>query len=517
MITLAQIGPKQLRRMVEEQQKAEPFAQLDDESMAGRVRRRGAMALSRKGLAAAKLLVDRNQHRDLIEAHVRQAYDSDHVRGEITKHIDELKNLLRQVADRIALCYHRPPTRQIRGIADDQAAKFLAAYRESCFDLKAERWNRYALILGVIHVLPRYEDGRLQWLCVTPDISDVVHDPDGEAEPSILVYETKSHGAARIAVDAERWWWLSEAWEVLHDEPHGLGMRPWVAVRWAEPPESDYWDRGHGVDLLKGTLELGRVYAHARWIRKNWAKKLVTVHTGANVHVPANQNMSANDPVEFKGDGIAEIDVHDLVVTMEPFRAEMAEIVESVLEGWGLPANVVDFATGSAEDAANVFGPAAIAKHDALTKIRDRQVKQFEEVELQLAVRAGALLRMHGRIALTDEQIRTGFRVRHAPMTFADHPKARTETYTAQMKLGQTNPYDIYMLENPGVTFEEALEYVDDNIKLRAKFYELWISSNMHLDPEDDLRTAAELNGKLGGQSKGTNANNDEDQENDDQ
>lgn len=492
MLLLSKLGAQGLRKMLEDQQRAEPFGE-DTGGLAGQVRQRSA--LSRKGMAAAKLLVDRQRHRHLLEAHVYSFYESQNVREGIAKHVDVLKNLQRMVTNRIALCYHRPPSRRISTVSDKQASLFNRAYLEARTDLCAERWNRYALFLGVVHVLPRYENGRLRWITVTPDHSDVLFDPVGEEEPSILVYESQSHGAKWIAVDAERWWWIDKDWRVLIDEEHFLGMRPWVPIRWQEPPEADYWDQGHAEDLYQGTLELARVYAHARWIRKHWAKKLTTVHTGDNVNTPANQNMSANDPVVFEGSGQVSIEVHDMEVSMEHFQAEMREIVESVLEQYGLPAEVVDF------DASKP-SPDRLIKHDALAKIRDQQVKQFERFELELALRANAILRRHGRTAITDEQLQDGFRVRFARMTFADHPKDRMATYHEQLKLGLTNPYEIFMLENPGTTFDEALEEVDENVELRAKFYEQWIANNMNLDPADDLRTAAQLNGKVGGQSK---------------
>lgn len=510
MLLLKDLGAEGLRKKLEEQQRAEPFG-VESYGLAGQVRHQSA--LSRKAKAAAKLQVDAQRHKHLIEAHVLKYYDSEEIRTEVVRHVDLLKNLQRQVTNRVALCYHRPPSRTIRGVDDDQVVALLAAYREAKTDVQAERWNRYAFFLSVVHVLPRYEHGRLCWVTVTPDKADVLFDPIGELEPSILVYETKSHGAKRIAVDSERWWWIGSDWKIAHEEVHGLGMRPWVAIRWQHPPESDYWDEGAGQDLYDGTLELGRVYAHARWVRKHWSKKTATVHKGENVHLPENQNMSANQPVMFHGPGQSKVEVHDTIVEIAGFKAEMREITESVLEGYGLPANVVDFSTGSTEDAANVFSPAKINQNEALVKLRDQQVKHFDDAEIELAVRAVALLRRAGRLAITEEQVRSGFRCRHAPMTFADHPAARVKTAKEQMSIGATNPYEFYMMEHPGVTFEEAREYVDKNVELRAEFYDLWIASNMNLDPSDDLRTAAQLNGKMGGQSKSNNTNESEERQ----
>lgn len=504
MLTLEKLGPEGLRDELDAQRKADAMgveAETGEYNIAGRLRIGAAM--SRKGSAKARLAIEAQRHVPLIRAHILKYYETQEIRNEIIGHVDSLKNLQRQVTNRVAIAYNRPPARTLRGVPQEQEAKFRAAYKAAKTDSLAEKWNRYAFFLSVVHVLPRYESGRLRWVTVLPDSADVLFDPDGEDEPSILLYETRSHGAAYVAVDSERWWWIAKDWTIKHEEPHHMGMRPWVALRWQEPPEDDYWDRGAGQDLLDATLELGRVYAHARWVRKNWAKKLTTLHTGNTVHIPENQNLGANQPVKFEGSGQALLQVHDTIVGMSEFQAEMREIVESICEAYGLPSNLIDFATRSTEDAANAFGPAKVNGHDALVKIRDQQIKHFDAAEVELAVRGGAVLRAHGELALSEEQIREAFRCRFGALTFADHPKARVETLQAKMAVAHANPYDEYMLENPSVTLEEAMEEVDRNVELRARLYRKFVTENVPMDPSNDLKTAAQLNGQIGGQQSG--------------
>ena len=339
MLLLRQLGPDALRRELE-RQRAEEMQGLDygedPNAIAGQIRRQSGNPLVRKAAASARLLVDAQRHRHLIEAHVLAHYKDETIREEILAHVNTLKNLQRKVTNRVAVAYHRPPARTLEGVDEGQAKRLLSAYRRAGTDIKAEQWNRQAFFLSVVHVIPRIEDGELTWVTVLPNVADVLFDAAGEREPSILVFEAKSNGAKYIAVDSERWWWLSEGWEVLIEEEHRMGMRPWWAIRWEDNPDGDYWNRGAGQDLFDGTMEVARVYAQMRWTRKHWSKRLMSLHLGENVEAPENQNLGSNQPVQFRGDGQANLQVHDTVVPVGHFIEEMREIENSVYEAYGL-------------------------------------------------------------------------------------------------------------------------------------------------------------------------------------
>lgn len=485
---LRQLGPDGLRRALDEQRK-------QDDSTA------------RKQEAMERVLIDEQRHKHLIRAHICRHYKNLEIRNDILIHVDGLKNLLRQVSDQVAVAYDRAPSRSLRGVDSETERKFLAAYREAEADVVFGQVNRQCFYLGVVFVLPRIEDGRLTLTTVTPDIADVLFDPAGAREPAILVYESHSHGARHVAVDAERWWWLDKDWQIVAEEEHGLGQVPWVEWRWRPRPRGDYWDRGQGSELQDGTLEIGRIWAHTKWVRKHNSKKLAHIHAGENVAIPEGQNASANQPMFTRGEGEAEITVHDLIVPVGEFIAEMRELTESVLESYGLPVNLVDFSTASTQDAANAFTPAGVNKQAALDRVRSKSIASFDASEGKLAIRIAALLRSVGRLSLTEEQVRESFRCRYAQLTWADHPKERMGTAKAQMELGQTDPYELYCAENPGVTYAEAVEYVDAHVEARAKFYQHYVQSGLPLDPADDLKTPAQLAGKLGGMTRAENAN----------
>jgi hypothetical protein len=473
---------------------------LIDDQQGPRVQCGSAMSLLADGSEMARklafeqrLLVLRQRHVLLLRLYVARFYATPSIRDGILQHIDTLKNLLKMTTDAIAVAYTVPPSRSLRDIPDEQQRAFLEAYREGDVDLHAEQWNRYAFALNVVHVVPRWENGELTFTTVLPHNADVVFDPAGEREPSILVWGTRSHGASYIAADSEQFQWLDSEYRVLYREPHNLGMRPWVAWRWEAAPEDDYWNRGAGQDLLDGTLKVARIYAQMNWVRKTHSKKLLHIHTGEATSVAENQQLQAEAPFATEGNDAATLTVHDVIVATDEFQKEMREVAESVLEAYGLPGNAIDFNTESTK------------LHEALVKIRNKQVKMFERAELQLALRVNVLLRQAGRSTLTDAQIKQAFRIKHAPLSSTDpgFMKARMEAAKAQMELGQTDPYLIYQQDNPECTEQEARENVGQHVENRAEFYRTWVEHNMPLDPANDLRTAAQLNGAIGGTLSG--------------
>jgi hypothetical protein len=197
-------------------------------------------------------------------------------------------------------------------------------------------------------------------------------------------------------------------------------------------------------------------------------------------------------------------------VTPYDFMAEMAEIVETVLEEYGLPATTVDFNQRGSEDATNTHGPAQVRQHDALAKVRARQVKQFEHAEQELAYRLAVLLRQRGALSVDADAVRRAFRVQFAPLSFADHPKVKAESAKLAIELGQTNVYEIYQADHPGLTEDEARDAVLHNIEVRSEFVQLLINHNVSVDPATDGKTLAQVNGMVGGVKSGESRNDDD-------
>lgn len=474
MITLRQLGPQGLRRLLEYQR-----AQED-------MHFEGGWSARRAGFAA-RMLIDHERHRHLILQRIAQVYETAEARYAIGKHVDRRRNLLKKMADRVAIAYEQPPSREVKGVAEYRQRAFLAAYKEARTSLEAVAWGRDAWIANVVHVLPRIEDGKLQWVTIRPHAAEVIFDPAGEAKPSILLYETRSRGATMVAVDGERWWWLTEAFEVVADEEHAMGPRPWGEFRTAQPPEDDYWDRGRGQQLVDATLEIARISAHMAWARKHQSKMAAYLVVGSDDKLPPGQMLNGEDPLFVRGDSVT-IGALNLIVPVKDFEDEMRLIARDAAEAVGAPYH----------DSDSDPGPTSPRDQAQLVKARNAQIKYLKLGEEQVARSAAAeLTRVSHPGALDPEVVAERFRIDYAPLTFADHPLARVETAKAEGSVGWTSEFRSYAREHQ-VTLEQAREEVMAHLEQRAEFLDLVTTRNLPADGNDGA-TLPERQGQIGG------------------
>lgn len=484
MITLAQIGPN-LKATYEAAMRAE-----------GEAIKGGASA--RKAEFVERLKIDQQKHADLIRRRIRQLYQTTEIAELICNHVDTRRNVLRRVAAALAVAYDTPPTREVAGASTEEQRGMSDAYREAHTATEAESWGRYAVICNVVHVLPRIvgNPGRLQWVTVLPHACDVLFDPNGEVDPSILIYDTNEIGARRIAVDSERWVWLDKNWNVIHHEEHGLGMTPWAEFRVAPRGIGDYWARGMGHDLVDATLEAGRIAAHMAWTRKNNSQKLLIWNKdNPDSEIPPGQS-DATKGIVVRNVGV---NVYDTEVSPESFQSELDNLLEEAAEAYGLDVGEIDPSRG-AEMSPRRF--------ERLVKERNRQIKHLVAAETKLAVVTSKLLRRANRPAPDPDMVSTEFRVRFAPATYADHPKAQVETAQKLMEVGATDPYEFYQQLNPGLTYEEAREEVLQHLDARGEFNDILATRNMSSDPSTDVDSLPQAQGRIGGRMSAETRNN---------
>jgi hypothetical protein len=495
MITLAAIEPLGLKTLLQAQWKAEA------ETFPG-----GHEA--RKAEFDKRLRIDAERHLPLIHTRICELYNDADTAADVCKHADTRHNSLKRIADRVATPYETPPFREIREVADDQQRAFLDAYRDANTDTIAATWSRYAFLCNVVHVLPRWEGepGELCWVTVLPHKADVVWDPRGERDPSILVYECSDLGAHWVAVDRERWWWLSKNWEIVCEEPHPIGLTPWAEFRVAPRQPGDYWCRGAGHALVDGTLQIGAIAAGMEWVRRTSARKLITISAGENDEKPPpGQTIGSELPFVMPAQGT--LNVHDTVVTVDDFVKHIEAVDEDLAEAYGLPVSEID--------ASRLVQESAAAKSfERLVKLRNSMLTHLRPAERQLAVRTGALLSASGRLSgVTTDQIKRGFRVSWPPLTFADTPKSQVETAQAEIGLAQTNIVAAYQAKNPGLTFEEAKAEVDRNIKIRGEYNDILAARNLPGDPRRDGESLPQAQGRVGGQTAAANRSSDDEQD----
>jgi hypothetical protein len=508
MITLEQLQPDGLKRLLEKQWSEE------GQKFKGGAKRR-------KDEFDTRLCIDTEQHRHLIVSRIFRLFKSADIAAAVAEHADTRRNIAKRVIDRIATPYETPPIRELQGLPEATQLQFLDAYREAETDTTAATWSRYAALCNVVHVIPRIEsddldDGALRWVTVLPHEADVLFDPKGERDPSILVYTCHDQGARWVAVDREWWWWLSKDWQVLGREPtNSLGLTPWAEFRVAPRQPGDYWNRGAGRNLVDGSLQVGLVSAQMEWVRRTHANKMITLALGQNDETPPGQVMQGEAPVITRGDN-TRFTVHDTIVSVDEFEKHIASIVADIAEAYGLPATEIDPAPASTSDAANVFGPAGPRVFERITKLRTSMLTHLRRAETRLAITTGAVLSETGRLrGATPQQIKKAFKVSWLPPTFADTPKSQIDTANAGIDIGTTNAVAFYQQQNPGTTFAEAEAAVMRNFEIRAKLNDFQASRNLPRDPRDDAKTLAQLQGRIGGQRSAETRSSDDDQSGD--
>jgi hypothetical protein len=491
MITLAKLGTLGLKRLLEAQWAAEAVEFPGGER-------------ARKIAFSERLLMDAGRHRTMILRRIAEAYEDQEIVKGLSKHVDRRRNLFKRVASTVAIAYDTPPSREIKGVADEQNREFLAAYAEADTDTESETWGRAAFTVNVVHVAPRMEDGKMVWVTVLPHCADVVFDPRGERDPSILTY--MSAGTTRIVVDSEAWYWLDKDWRIIDREDHRMGVTPWSVFRWCAPPIGDYWDRGNGEELRDAGLEVSRVSAQMSWVRKTNSKDLLYFFVGQNDEFPPMQSLNGETPFMVRGDRSQFGSVKN-IVPVDEFVKEISDLIEDALEGYGLPVTAVDFATGSTNDSANVFTPAGPRFHERQAKLRNKFVKHHTRSETTLADRVVRLLRASGRLSIGPDDLAPkagkGFRIRFAPMTFADHPKAQVATAQAKMEVGATDQFEFYQELHPGLDLTTCEEEVMEHLERRSKFLEEVTKRQLGLDPSGDAASVPQAQGRIGGFASG--------------
>jgi hypothetical protein len=455
----------------------------------------------RKIEAAQRLLIDLEQHADLIRAEIKKHYKVASAVAAISKHVDTRHNVLKRVADRLATpAYEVPPFREWRDLSKEAAKRWAEALRdEGQIETDAEKWTRYAFICNVVHLLPMVIDGELRFETVLPHAADVLFDR-GDRDPSILVYECGGDGFDRVAVDAERYWYINDHWEIIDEFEHGYRdhrgrpLRPWVEWRISPRPDGDYWDRGRGRILVDATLAAGRVSAHMEWIRQTNAGKLSTLIVDDLDDIPPEQAVTPERPLVLT-DAQAQFEVHDLIVPITEFAKHIDKIDEDVAEHYGIRARAINQTT--ADGQTSDLTPQDQAD---LSKFRRNMIKHLRRSESDLQFKTAVVAKRASHPAAPDpEAARTGFRCGFPPLTFVDHPKAQLETDELAMSLGQTDHVRMYMQRNPGADEAEAEENLEKSIERRNKFAGMLSARNLPADAGQDGDSLAQLQGRLGG------------------
>ena len=319
---------------------------------------------------------------------------------------------------------------------------------------------------------------------VTPDISDVDL-VDGHLRRLTYDLDTpEDDPRRRVAVDAQGWHYLDAEGEVVEDVEVELGRCPAIPFRLTPHHRGDYWGGRSGHKLVEATLQTGRIAAHMGWVRESLNAKLLTLIAeeealAAQGKIDPRRPMHINDQATE-----AKALVLDLEVRVAGFVEEMREHAEPVLESFGLPYSAFDpdFAGGNSANLA-VQAPGTL----------------YNRAERALMHRVALMLRAYDHpLAIDPDLILARYEATWSELTFADHPLKLLEIQERKMQHGFLGPEEAMIQWNPGLTFAQARERMDDNIASRGRRLQLMAKHNMPGNPGDDGNYVAQLQGRVG-------------------
>ena len=471
----------------------------------------------RRADAQARLKIDREDFRDLIEARIDQVYDVAAIRAKVKRFVTTAINPLQMIADRIAVAYRVPPTRSIRDEAE-ASETWAKLMRETKIATRAKQWGRYAFLTNVCHVIPwpvvkPGEPVQIRYVTVTADVSDVASSDDPEV-PEVLWYDVQGAPgmpqARTVFVDAEAWSFLDGEGKLIDAMPHDLGVAPFSTFRVRPMPHGDYWDRYRGRRLIDATLDVSRVVAAMGYVRKDQNKKLMSMFSDRlDENVPSEQALQPEHPIVATA-APADIgfQIHDLTTQTGPFADEINFHLEALADSFGVPLFVLDPSAGngqgmSLEQSARAFS--------ALSELRDQQVEMLREAETDLAYKTALVADKFGHpLSVDPELVRTNYDVRFAPLTFITHPRERMAYYVEAIGLGLLDQAAAYQHEHPELTIEEAEVRVMEHAERRARINDFQAARNMPTDPSQDGDSLAAQQGREGGRPTGSGNNDDE-------
>lgn len=462
--------------------------------------------------ARARLRIDREDFRDLVEMRIDQVYEVPAIRKKVKRFVTTAINPLQMIADRIAVAYRVPPTRSILDNAE-ASETWARLMRESKISTRAKQWGRFAFISNVCHVVPwpvvkPGQPTTIRYITITADASDVAFSDDPE-HPDCIWYDIDDAApgvpdAAVAFVDSMAWHFLDAKGHLLASYEHGIGVPPIATCRIRPQPPGDYWDRYRGRRMVDATLDVSRIVATMGYVRKDQNKKLMTMFADRiDESVPSGQALQTEHPiVADSAPADVSFTVHDLVTPPSGFLDEINFHLENLADSFGVPMFVLDPST---QNRPGTEMERASSSFAALSELRDQQVEMLREFEHELAYKTALVAQRFGHpAAVSPEVVRESYDIRFAPLTFLSHPRERMSYYKDAISLGLMDQAYAYQNEHPELTIEQAEARVMEHAERRAMLNEFQAARNLPSDAALDGGSLAQRQGATGGRPAGS-------------
>lgn len=410
-------------------------------------------------------------------------------------------NVLKAVADAIAVAYRRGCTRSLVGATPEQERAFADIVTECGITRKAPGINSRSWVSGPQWVSP-YISSRGQVALDVIGSNRLDADMRGEDVERVLWQV----GGSFVLLDADAWTYYDEHGEETGRMAHAVGRAPVVPFVCFDGGD-DWWCSTAHDGLADATLMCAYKLALGLYTRQVNSKPQLVI-AGAVADMPKGQVLGHPVQPLVLPDGIAT--VLDLTVDPSQYLSEISAILTMAISAEGLPPGSVTLVSSNAD-----WGSLAInAEGPRLAAHRDRQVPWLRQAEHELWPLVCDLVRgsthKHQRVLPPGDEVRDMLRVVHPDLSSAAERREEIEVMKLGLPYGLSSPVDVPLAARPELTRAEVDEMQRQNLEDYINRIEPLVSRNIPGKAPDALghQSIAQQQGRTGGIASGeTRAN----------
>lgn len=452
---------------------------------------------ARRVAAGRKLAIYAENHLGLIGAKIDQMLGGGQIAADIRRFAHRSPNVLKAVADAIAVAYRQGCTRSLRGASPEVSRAFADIVTESGIQRKAAGINARSWASGPQWVCPYLSSrGALTLDVVGSDRLDA--ELRGEDVERVLWKQ----GGAWILLDPAGWTYYDDRGnETGGHVSHAVGRTPAVPFVCIDGGD-DWWCSTAHDGLADATLMCAYKLALGLYTRQTNSKSQLVI-SGAIESMPKGQVLGHPVQPLLLPDGTAS--VLDLAVDPSQYLSEISAILTMAISAEGLPPGSVTLVASN-----NDWGSLAVsAEGPRLAAHRDRQVPWLLHSERELWPVVCDLVRgsvhKHARALPPGDEVRDMLRVDFPDLSTPKEQLERIEVMKAGLPYGLSSPIDVPLAARPELTREEVDETQRQNLADYIARIEPLVTRNIPGRAPDapGHQTAAQQQGRQGGLASG--------------
>lgn len=452
---------------------------------------------TRRWLAYQRYKILTQDIEDLVNARLCDLQSDQEILRKICAWVDNVANLGLDVADRVCTVWNAQPMRVIKN--DESATKEVnRLFAEMGFARFSKEWNRQAWFLGPIVVIPTPKAHGMVYETLLPHQYEAVRDPENPfGDPLAVTWQT---GKGRfVYLDSRAWhYYRAESGRVTLENTvkHNLGRFPGAHLRFSQSCSAPWHGNAREHQrLVDATLKIADLEARLGFVRKSQSFSLLTM-IGNLAGIPDRQLKTpegalVGDTGENSSPELTQIQSLPNDTSPVNFADHMKLVTNHIARAYD----------GHLSDDGSV-----VYTDDQLNAIRNEQITFAVEFEGRLLSKkldmARSMPHYADRSLLPGEQARKAYSVKFPPLAVSyQDPDQRRKQDDWEMSKGLTDFAKLAMRRHPGMTYDEAREFVMANVKAQIPIIELITRRDLSMQPPSTtvgLKTAAQQYGAQG-------------------